>query len=215
MSDPFIPVRYLIGAPDSIDDPDIFPLLPGQMFVSEKAPEWATTVKRTKSGREVRSGEWTSPRWTFQVSYEVLREKPTMLELSRLIAFFNKRRGRLGEFFYYDPTDHTVTDQALGFGNGVQASFQLVRSILGEIEPVYVVWGSPTVMIDGVPLTSGWSIVGKGVLVFDVPPAAGKQVSWTGTFLYWCRFDQDKLSAKQMTTRLWSQDGLSFVSLKP
>jgi hypothetical protein len=54
MSSPYLPTRWLVTTPDLADDPDVFPLLPGQMFVSQKAPSWTTTVKTSASGRQVR-----------------------------------------------------------------------------------------------------------------------------------------------------------------
>lgn len=211
---PFLPVRWRVTTPDMADDPDIFPLLPGQMFVASKGPAWSTNVKRTKSRREFRNGEWAYPEWRFKVSYEVLREKPGMYEFQRLMAFFNKRKGKLGEFYYYDPTDHTCTDEFIGFGDGMNVTYQLVRRLSDWEEPVFAVYGDPILKINGIA-TTDFTLNDFGVVVFDDPPSSGQTVTWTGEFMYWCRFDQDDLSAMQMSQRMWSQDGLSFISLTP
>lgn len=214
MTAPYLPIRWLVDTPDIADDPDVFPLLPGQMFVSQKGPTWATTVKRTKSGRIIRAGEYSSPIWRFKVAYEVLRQTPGKLELDRLFAFFNQRRGRLGEFFYWDPHDHLVDNEMLGVGNGANRTFQLVRRINGWSEPVYAVYGTPVVTVGGVA-TSAYTLNDFGVLVLDTAPAGGAAVRWTGQLMFWCSFTRDDLSAQQLFEQLWSSEGVTFESLKP
>ena len=212
---PYAPVRWLIDTPNTLD-PDVFPLLPGQMFVSDKGPEWETTIIRSRNGRE-RSTSWmSSPRWHFHVAYEVLREEPTLEELSILFAFFNSRAGRHGKFWYRDPSDHTVTNQNVGTGNGVATIFQLTRTVHGFTEPVFSVDGTPTIYKNGVPVSpSDYEISDYGVLTFDTAPASEVEVTWTGQFRYWCRFDDDKISASEMVELLWSSDGVKFVSVRP
>jgi uncharacterized protein (TIGR02217 family) len=215
MASPFAPVRWLIDNPN-ITDPEIFPLLPGQTFVTDKRPLWATDVARSRSGREVRVSWMSAPLWNFEVSYEVLREAPGFDELSRLFAFFNVRAGKFGTFWYYDPSDHDAVNENIGQGNGIATIFQLTRSSYGFTEPIYKTFGTPTIYKNGIEVSAAdYTLTDHGVLVFDTAPANGVQVSWTGEFMYWCRFDQDDLSATEMVQRLWSQDGLKFVSLKP
>jgi len=214
VSAPYLPIRWLVDTPSVSDDPDVFPLLPGQMFVSQKGPAWSTTVKKTKSGRKLRTGEYSAPIWRFRVAYEVLRQAPDKLELDRLFAFFNIRRGQLGEFFYFDPHDHLVTNELLGIGNGANRTFQLVRTTSGWTEPVLALYGVPTVTVGGVP-TLAFETNDFGVIVLNVAPAEGVQVRWSGQFMFWCGFTRDDLTAQQMFDLLWSSEGVSFESLKP
>jgi uncharacterized protein (TIGR02217 family) len=219
MTYPYMPVRWLVTTPDLLDDEDVFPLLPGQGFLLQKAPSFTTTVRTAASGRQVRANVASTPIWRFKVAYEVLRARPTQAELARLYAFFCSRQGQLGSFYYYDPTDNLVSNQQVAVADGVRTSWQLTRTVApgtasAFVEPVYVLNGAPSVSIGGQPAT-GFTIGDYGQLQFASPPPEGQAISWSGSFLYWCHFTQDQMAPAQMVQSLWSLDGLSFESLKP
>lgn len=217
---PYLPTRWLITTPDFSDDPDIFPLLAGQNFLSLKTPTFSTTVHRARSGRITRLANWGAPIWNFKAGYNFLRDKPpTQGELQSLWAFFANRRGAWGWFYYYDPKDHTVTDQTIATGNGTTTAFQLSRSVSAEglnpfVEPVYVASGTLVVTVGGTP-TTAYTIGEFGMITFDTAPAAAARIAWTGEFMFLCRFQDDKLSTQQLLSDVWSEDGVAFESLKP
>lgn len=215
---PYLPSRWLITTPDTVDDPNIFPLLPGQMFTTQKSEIWSSRVSTATSGRERRGAIWSYPKWQFKVGYEVLRDTPAELELQKLLAFFGMRRGKFGEFYYFDPSDNFVPNQTFGTGDGTTATFQLTRTIaVGAIsltEPVLGVQGLPTITVAGSPV-SGFTIDTYGRVTFASPPANGAALAWTGTMMFRCRFDQDQLDVEQMMQRLWSSHGVSFVTVRP
>ena len=74
--------------------------------------------------------------------------------------------------------------------------------------------GHPSVSVAGAPAT-GLAVGEYGQIVFSAPPAEGAAISWSGSFLFWCRFSQDTVSPAQMVASLWSLDGLQFESVKP
>lgn len=217
MVQPYLPSRWLITTAFPLEDPDVFPLLPGQVFLTKKSPTWSTDVKRANSGRERRRMNWSFPLWNFQVQYEVLRDGPGTQELQALLAFFNAHAGQYQEWFYYDPSDHAVTDQVVGTGNGTKTTFQLTRTISDGVltftEPVFAVQGTPVFKVNGVPTSA--TVGAYGVITFASAPAAAATISWTGNFMFLCRFSQDNLDLQQMMQGLWSQSGLSFQSQKP
>ncbi len=219
MTSPYLPTRWLITTPDLADDPDVFPLLPGQMFVSQKAPTWSTTVKTANSGRQVRASYASTPTWSFKVAYEFVRDRVTTPELSKLLGFFNTRQGQLGSFFYFDPGDNAVVNQPVAIGDGRLTTFQLTRTVAAGgpyafVEPVYALNGTPAVTVAGAA-TTAFSIGPYGSIVFAAPPAEGAPIVWSGGFLFWCRFTTDQIAPAQMVASLWSLDGLTFQSLKP
>ena len=59
-----------------------FPTLPGQQFLSLKTPLWSTQIAESTSGRERRRQVWSYPRWSFEVSFEFLRDTVTQDELN-------------------------------------------------------------------------------------------------------------------------------------
>ena len=217
MSQPYLPSRWLISAANLSDDPDTFPLLAGQSFLTRKAPTFNTAIATATSGRERRRQVWSYPRWKFAVAYEFIRDYPGAPEIAKLRAFFNAHGGRYQQFFYNDPSDNSVTGQSIGTGDGVTTTFQLTRSItIGNIsytEPVRGVSGTPTIAVNGAA-TTAYTIGAYGSITFTTAPPLGQAITWTGTFLFVCRFDQDELDAAQMVQQLWSQSGLSFISVK-
>jgi hypothetical protein len=104
MSSPFLPSRWLITGVgiDTADDPDVFPFLAGQSFLINKGPSHRTKINQAVSGRERRRALWSAPVWRFRLSYEYLRDDAALLELQRILAFYNNHSGSAVGFFYYD-----------------------------------------------------------------------------------------------------------------
>lgn len=219
MPTPYYPSRWLISPADAVDDPDVFPLMVGQQFLQLKTPVWSTDIKTSVSGRERRRALWSYPIWKFKVGYDVLRDQaqyPAAPDIQRLIAFFNAHNGAYQEFLYNDRTDNMVTNQALGLGDGVKASFQLTRTItvggISATEPVFAVNGAPTVTVDGV--ATAVTVGARGLITFASPPGAGAVLRWSGSFFFVCRFSDDQLDIEQMMSGLWSSSGIEFRSVK-
>jgi uncharacterized protein (TIGR02217 family) len=133
------------------------------------------------------------------------------------LAFFNAHAGKYTEFLFCDPSDNSAANQPLGTGDGVTRVFTLMRTLGGGnltfTEPVRGVFNTPAVKINGMP-TSAFSIGPLGRITFTSPPPAGAVLSWSGIFFFLCRFDQDDLDVQQMMQGLWSQSGVSFVTVK-
>ncbi len=218
----YLPTRWLVPTPvNLVDDPDVFPLLQGQNFVSQKSPTFPPTiVRKTITGREIRASFGDYPWWQFKVAYEVIRNKPpSQSELARLFSFFATRIGQYGTFFYYDPEDNQVEDCLIGIGDGVTTSFQFVRCIDQGggnpfYEPIYVLLGTPVVTVGG-SVTTGFTTGAFGQIHFTSPPPNSARIAWTGGFLYLCRFTDDQIDVEQMVKRLWSSQGIKFQSWMP
>lgn len=216
------PTRGIVDADTLADlytDPDVFPRLPGRDFVASKGPQWSTGVKRSASGREVRSAAWSTPIWEFKLKHPVLRDLALKPEVGIILSFFNSRMGRFGFFYYLDEDDYLAPLANFATGDGETMQFQLSRRLGADtpyvsVEPVYALWGDPVVTISGNP-TTNFTVDPWGQLKFPTPPANGAAIAWSGKFLYVCRFDQDKLTVEQIVKALWSQDGMTFCSLKP
>lgn len=199
-----------------VDDPTVFPALAGQNF-PVKSPIWSTRLATAASGRERRGRAWSYPKWLFKVSYEVLRSATSFSELQRLVGFFNNHAGRFATFSYYDPNDNLVTDQLFATGDGATKTFHLIRTggygQMTWVEPVKAVLGTPKVSV-GASDTTAFTIGSLGTITFTTAPASGAALTWSGQFMFRCRFDQDQLDAEQMMQALWSQGGLSFITDK-
>lgn len=165
-------------------------------------PEFSTSVAVTASGFERRNSLWSNARLRFDVGPGIRSEA----ELGTLIAFFRARRGAARGFRLRDPSDFssqamtgtpTATDQLLGLGDGVTASFPLLKRYgEGEAEQLRRITrpraDSVQVSVDGLPAT-GWTLDPGGVITFTAPPAAGQAVRAGFLFDVPVRFAEDRL----------------------
>jgi uncharacterized protein (TIGR02217 family) len=226
------PTRGVVAAaslPTLYADGEVLPAFPGRDWTVSKTPTWSTAIQTAASGSEVRAGWYSGPRYQFKLDHPVLRDfnaaqlPPYGSELQQLIAFFNARRGRYGFFFFYDPTDNAASNETIATGDGTTRVFQLTRTVgkgtpYAAIEPVYALWNNPTSLtVGGVAKSVGpdYTIGAWGVITFTTAPAATAAITWSGNFLFVCRFDTDALEHRQLMTALWEQQGLSFVSIFP
>ena len=192
--------------PASDEDPMLpFDDLPYPLALGRDAtvmPEFSTSVAVTASGYERRNSLWSNARLRFDVGPGIRSEA----ELGVLLAFFRARRGAARGFRLRDPTDYssnamtaapTSSDQVLGTGDGLNASFPLVKhygagDALQSRRITRPHPASVTVSIDGVT-SNGWTLADGGVVRFAAPPAAGKAVRAGFTFDVPVRFAEDKL----------------------
>src|SRR6478736_7030050 len=100
---------------------------------SAGGPQRRTDVVTLGSGAEERNARWAHSRRRYDAGYGV----KTFEALSQVVAFFEERRGRLYGFRWRDRLDHSSaapgvtvapTDQIVGTGDGVTATFQLGKT---------------------------------------------------------------------------------------
>lgn len=215
------PTEAVVEQADLSLVPDAFPRLPGRDFLVSKTPSWSTTIRRSSSQREVRVSNVSSPDWVFRLRHEFLRDADAHPEIGELLGFFNSRMGRFGFFYYQDETDYQVTSEGFGTGDGTTTEFQLRRVInIGgvrtAIEPVRALWEAPVISVGGSVVSSAnYTLKTWGRVQFNTAPALNAALSWTGKFLFVCRFEQDEMDMEQLAQRLWSQSGLTFRSIRP
>ena len=211
----------------------IFPTLPGQTIEIEKVPVFITHVQRSVSGRELRASFTSAPIWAITLSYEFLRTDPSYGELQALQGFFLARRGSWDSFLYLDPDDHQVADELIGTGNGSTRSFQLTRTVGGFAEPIANVadgfvgrrmwdedgrnamWprpgNSPLMWSTARNYTSSdYTVSATGLVTFNMAPAAGEPIYWSGTYYYRCRFKDDAQAYKQFLKGFWEAKKVEF-----
>jgi uncharacterized protein (TIGR02217 family) len=188
----------------------ILPALPGLSWNVTRRPVWSTRIHTAVSGREARFRRWSYPKWSYRLGYEVLRANAALAELQQLVGFFNSHGGSAESWLYEDPNDRQATAQQFGVGDGVKASFQLVRAYGGYTEPVFELDGVPTVFVNGVPQPN-FSIV-AGLVTFNTPPAAGAVLTWTGRYFWRVRFLQDQLEFNEFMRQLFELKSMEFIS---
>ncbi len=159
------------------------------------------------SGAEERNSRWADSKRSYNAGYGI----KGVDDLHAVIAFFEERRGRLHGFRWKDWSDYkscapaatpSPTDQAIGTGDGVNASFQLVKIYGSGFAPwtrtiAKPVAGSVVVAVAGVtanPLDYAVNTT-TGVVTFAVGhiPASGQAVTAGFEFDVPVRFDTDQL----------------------
>jgi uncharacterized protein (TIGR02217 family) len=175
---------------------------------SAGGPQRRTDVVTLGSGREERNARWAHSRRRYDAGYGV----KTLEALSQVIAFFEERRGRLYGFRWRDRLDHSsaapetataATDQVIGTGDGMTASFQLVKTYGSVYSPyrrpiVKPVPGSLRVAVAEIELEEGTAFTvdtATGAVTFeaDFIPAGGAAVTAGFLFDVPVRFDTDYL----------------------
>jgi uncharacterized protein (TIGR02217 family) len=171
---------------------------------SAGGPERRTEIVALGSGREERNARWAHSRRRYDAGYGI----KTFDALSQVVAFFEERRGMLHGFRWRDRLDHssaapgvavTPFDQALGFGDGDTATFQLAKIYGGAFAPyarpvAKPVAGSVRIAVDGAELDGGVAVdVTTGVVTLSEPPGPGDAVTAGFLFDVPVRFDTDYL----------------------
>lgn len=186
-------------AMQSFDDV-LYPLALGRD--ATVSPEFSTSVSVTASGHERRSSQWTDARLRFDVGPGIRSDA----ELGTLIAFFRARRGAARGFRLADPFDFssngmtgapTMLDQLIGVGDGLTATFQLVKRYGDPSDPQLRPIsrprsGSAVVSVDGVARTD-FTLEAGGKIVFDTAPEEGAAVRAGFLFDVPVRFAEDRL----------------------
>jgi len=180
----------------------VFPTLPGLGWSMIKIPQWRTKIQSAASGKEYRSSFFSYPIYQIKLTYEILRATTALPELQQLIGLFNLMQGSFDNFLYSDPTDNSVTAQALGVGDGTTTKFQLVRAYGANTEPVMNVNAIAGVYLNGVA-TTAYTIDSYGLITFTTAPLAAVVITWTGTYYYRCRFVADSNEFENFMYQLW------------
>lgn len=175
---------------------------------SAGGPQRRTEIVSFGSGREHRNARWAHSRRRYDAGYGV----KTLVELQRVVAFFEERRGQLYGFRWRDRLDHSSAvpgasvaplDQVLGVGDGARTAFALLKTY-GDLHAPYArpivkpVAGSVRVAVGGEEVTAGEVFTcdsATGVVNFLPGHAPANGVAVRAGFLFDVpvRFDSDYL----------------------
>lgn len=170
----------------------VFPSLIGLEWPVQKTPTFNTIEHKTVSGMRKALSMQPYPIWTFELSFSYLADTGLATDDYHLLqGFFLDRYGKWDDFLFYDKYDNAVTAEVFGVGDGVAKQFQLVRAFRDFIEPILGVLGAPSIYINGVLQSSGYTISTTGLVTFTAAPAAAAVITWTGQFYYRCHFTED------------------------
>jgi len=182
-----------------------------------KKPTYRTIIQPTTSGRgEIRASLQPYPIWEIEYSLNYARGSEQMPNsvYQYMVGFYMAMGGQFSDFLYLDPNDNAVTDNFLAVGDGVTNSFQLTRSI-GPGTDIVQNPGflpSPTFEINQDP-TTDFTMGLLGVVTFGTAPASGQVITWSGSYYYRVRFDDDGLEFDQFMDQMWELKSLRLKSV--
>lgn len=197
----------------------VLPTLPGITWpVDKSVGQFDTTVQTSVSGKENRHINRIQPRYTYTIQISGLDSNASNAgliynSLQTLIGFYNQCYGRALLFQYSDPDDGIVTNQPFGIGDGATTTFQLCRTLGGFTDNVFAPTGNPKIYANGSLLTSGtqYSInVLTGVVTFTTAPSNGVSLTWSGSYAWWCAWDNDALDVSNFSSGLYEVKKISF-----
>ncbi|HEX7884727.1 MAG TPA: DUF2460 domain-containing protein [Phenylobacterium sp.] len=193
------------------------------------APRWNVTIQVNSSGAERRNQNWENPLWSFTLP-EAVREQA---HFEDILTFWLALGGPFKSFPWRNPLElaschlvlpnkppvFTLSDQALGVGDGLTRTFQLrkVRTYAGLTysRDVHLpILADLLIGVDGAPASAADYAVSRpgGVVTFDAAPPEGAVLTWGGVFDHEVRFADDR--AFQAVVRGRRFAGFSDVNLE-
>ncbi len=179
-------------------------------------PEFATTIVTMASGFEQRNINWQAARGRWDVASGLKNQT----QLDTLLAFFRGRKGRAHGFRFKDWSDFRATGQLIGTGDGTNKTFQLVKNYTSGAgsesriikKPVS---GTAKIYLNGVQLTSGWSISSStGIVTINTAPGNGVPVTADFEFDVPVRFDTDRMAVTIEFFNLHQWSGIPIVEIR-
>jgi uncharacterized protein (TIGR02217 family) len=193
----------------------IFAPPPGLTFPVKRRPLWKTGRQSALSGAETTQQFWSYPRRQYELPFEFLRA--SLGERNYMEAFYNAVGGTALAWLYNDPDDNSVTDQSFGTGDGTTRAFGLTRTLSGMslnyTEPVFAPNVITNVKVNGT-VTSAYALGTAGLVTFTSAPVAGATITWTGSYRWVCRFDDDNIEFSKFNFDMSELQKLSFTTLK-
>jgi uncharacterized protein (TIGR02217 family) len=192
-------------------------------------PERRTEIVVVGSGAEERNSRWADSKRSYNAGYGIRSAN----DLHEAIAFFEERRGRLHGFRWKDWSDYKScapsatplpTDQAIGTGDGANASFQLMKTYGASFAPwartiAKPVTGTVVLAVAGVtanPLDYAVNTT-TGVVTFTVGhiPGDGQAITAGFEFDVPVRFDTDQLEINLSQIEAGSIPHIPIVEIRP
>ena len=191
----------------------LFPTLKNKLPVDREVIG-SFTMQTAIAGQRMAFPQWSYPRYRYTLSFEVLRNYGSYAEWQTLEGFYSQMITSPGIFQYNDVDDQSATNMQFGTGDGTTTVFQLTRSLGGIVCPVFCTTGTPEIYSNGTLVASGYSINSYGQVTFTTAPASGAVLTWTGTFNWYCRFENQSQKFSKFASGFRSLDQLVFSTEK-
>lgn len=195
----------------------------GLKFGVVRAYQWNTGRQAALSGKQSNISYRAYPLVHFELEYELLRDDLTPSDFKSLVGLHNQVAGKFDTFLFTDPDFNTIPSSApqiFGTSNGTTTTrYQLVSSFEntggpGGLELVQNLNGTPVLYDNGSVITaSHYAIDVTGGVTFSTSPTSGHTLSWSGSFYYRCRFDDDEIDWTKFMSQWWSAKKVAFTQV--
>jgi uncharacterized protein (TIGR02217 family) len=187
-------------------------------------PGFKTTIHTTRSGVEKRNIDWEFARGRWNVSLDM---RP-FSDINTVRSLFYNAKGMAETFRFKDWSDYlsgsgtVAASEAIGTGDGVDTTFQLVKtySITGSSyvrDITKPVASTVRVFVNGVEqtLTTHYTLnANTGVITFVSPVPNGQAVTAIYEFDVLARFDQDQLDpVVQVALNVYSSGTVNIIEV--
>jgi uncharacterized protein (TIGR02217 family) len=190
----------------------VLPALPGLGYPPKRSIKWSWEDQTALSGARARYSLFSYPLYNWEIPLDFARTDTAYGEFQELFGFINGQLGGVLLFGYTDPDDNTVSAQSFGTGDGTTRQFQLVRTLGGFTEPVFLLNGAATIDVAGTP-TAGFTEA-SGLVTFNTAPSSGAALTWSGSYYWPVRFDDDTISFEKFVFNMYATKALKFSSEK-
>jgi uncharacterized protein (TIGR02217 family) len=192
-------------------------------------PVRRTDIVSLSNGRENRNRRWRDARRHYEAGSGI----KSIADLYAVLEFFEARAGQLHGFRFRDPLDFkscppggtvTASDQGIGTGDGVTATFQLIKtygdaggaSVREIAKPVA---GSVAVSVGGVMAGPGDfaldATTGRVTFIPPKIPASGAVIRAGYEFDVPVRFDTDRIDVDLTQFQAGRIPSIPLVEVKP
>lgn len=173
-------------------------------------PCFQTTILSMASGKEKRNVDWQQARFKADISYGI----QSMDDLRAVYNFFHARQGKARGFLFKNWIDYKAVNQQIGVGNGVQTSFQLVKTYTSVITYTknifYPVASSLVIKVGGDEVSK---TLHENGLVTITAPLTDAIVTADFEFDLAVRFDFDELEVTMEQYETGSLPNMSIVEI--
>ena len=187
--------------------------LNGLSYPVVRTPGFKTIEHVSVSGVSTTQSPQAFARYDYDLPFEFLQSSSGHTDLQTLMSFFQAAKGKAGVFHFSDPDDKSVTDQAIGTGDGVTTDFGLVRTMGSVDDPIQDAIASGLVVkVNGVTQSLGtdYSLLTTSQYgtIYGVRFAGGSipgiaPVTATFNYNWLCRFNTDAAEFSKFMQYIW------------
>lgn len=197
----------------------VFPTFQGWSYHKEITPQWKTNVYESTSGKENRVQKWSYPRYKICLNYNFMTDNSVQSvsldkgDIEKLQGFFNSVGGNSEDFLFLDELENSCENQVFGVGDASTKEFQLLRSLPDWTEPVNGILTQPTIKVNGTTVSNyTWDNFGR--IVFNTAPALDAVLTWSGTYYFRVRFEEEELELSRTFDGLWEGIEVNLITVK-